>query len=288
MKKLLLLALLALGACSPTQNDPIRQTVMITNLAKNSGGSGVIMARSPSESFVVTNGHVCGVVKNGGYVITDDRVEHLVINYRVSKIHDLCVIKVAEDLGIEASLAVKAPGRYTYAKTVGHPKLMPTTISEGMFTDKRVITVMMGYKPCNEKDFTNPDTAMFCMFIGSVPIVKTFEALAVTTLIQPGSSGSAVYNEDGEVSALIFAGAGDLGYGFAVPFEYVDTFINIEAKSLQLQYPSMDNTADDRERKTEESISEFYAAFCSIIKTTKIEENICRLVENFDNGSKVK
>lgn len=69
-------------------------------------------------------------------------------------------------------------------------------------------------------------------------MVKTYEAILVSATIQPGSSGSAVYNLDGEISAVIFAGAGDFGYGFAVPHSYVYKFLALEVPNLQNHVPN--------------------------------------------------
>ena len=59
----------------PTSDKDIASTTaMITNYSENSGGSGVILTSKTYESTVLTNAHVCGVVKFGGLVITDRKV----------------------------------------------------------------------------------------------------------------------------------------------------------------------------------------------------------------------
>jgi len=54
----------------------------------------------------------------------------------------------------------------------------------------------------------------------------------VTATIMPGSSGSGVFNEDMELSGLAFAGSGDLGYAWTVPYEDMMYFLNKELENL--------------------------------------------------------
>jgi S1-C subfamily serine protease len=74
---------------------------------------------------------------------------------------------------------------------------------------------------------------MYCALFGVMPIIVTYNSTLVTGLIMPGSSGSAVFNKDGEISALIFAGAQGLSYGFVVPYEYVRDFVTTELKNAK-------------------------------------------------------
>jgi hypothetical protein len=52
------------------------------------------------------------------------------------------------------------------------------------------------------------------------------DARVVSNLIQPGSSGSGVFNQQGELIGVVFAGASrDFSFGFIVPQEYVLDFV---------------------------------------------------------------
>lgn len=230
--------ILALVLSSCTNFTP-KATVKITNLAGNSGGSGSIVEASSAGSVVLTNAHVCGVVKSGGLVHTLDGKSHFVVSYKESTKHDLCLIEVADDLKVHARLGDEAPKMYDTAITSGHPQLLPNIITYGHFSEKKIIQVMTGWKDCTKADLENPNTAFFCIFVGKLPIVKTYEAIAVSTLIQPGSSGSAVYGDNGKIEAVIFAGAGEIGFGFAVPYEFVSAFLNDEANTLAWAKPSL-------------------------------------------------
>src|SRR4051812_8386630 len=54
-----------------SHNRSREANVMITNRAKTSGGTGLILKSSISESYILTNAHVCGVVEKGGLVTGD-------------------------------------------------------------------------------------------------------------------------------------------------------------------------------------------------------------------------
>lgn len=234
MKKLAIIGLF-LSACAP--NLP-STTVMITNLAGNSGGSGTIISTSPIESEVLTNGHVCGVVKNGGLVSGRNR-GGFVAGYRVSAVHDLCVLTVASDLGNSASLSKWTPSTFDAAYVSGHPHLMPTIVTGGHLSEKRVIGVLTGVRDCTEAERADPTVGFLCMLLGKLPIIKEYEAVAISPTIQPGSSGSGVYTEGGRIQAVVFAGEGDFGYGYAVPFEYVYNFLNNEVKTIPVTRPDL-------------------------------------------------
>ena len=97
----------------------------------------------------------------------------------------------------------------------------------------------------------------------------------------PGSSGSAIYNEKGEISALVFAGQGDLGYAFAVPVEYIYAFLGTEISSLEIQYPTFapgksDPSEDsDKVKKIKEA--------CQLVRSDEQKffcEQVLKLVDN--------
>lgn len=227
----------------PTTNEQIASTtVMITNLAENSGGTGVVLSSNPFESFILTNAHVCGVVKFGG-VIQTDKFKGTVTSYQVSELHDLCLIRTNVNLKINTEVAKNAPELYSEAIVSGHPHLLPTLLTKGHFSKKVIIEIMTGTRPCTKEELESP-LGVICAFLGAIPVVKTYQAQVVSSLIQPGSSGSAVFNSSGYISGLVFAGAGDLSFGHIVPHEYVYNFVNREVKTLDIQFPK-DNTIND-------------------------------------------
>ncbi len=206
-----------------TAQDHSTVSAMILSQNKHSGGSGVIIQSSPGESFLLTNKHVCEVVQNGGWVKTHD-AEVQVAAYKLYKKHDLCLIKVATDLGAGVILAPYDADLYSESDVAGHPALLPMILTKGHFTEKQDVNVMVGVKPCTGKE--SDEEALSCMFMGGVPILKTFPSQVVSSLIMPGSSGSGVFDSKGYLVALIFAGSSQgLSYGNIVPYKYLRDFL---------------------------------------------------------------
>lgn len=276
---LLSLALLVVGCSTSTDRTVASEntdaTVMITNIAKNSGGSGVVLLSTSTESLVLTNGHVCAVVKFGGIVTSSSGIPAFVTHYKISKAHDLCLISVSSDLQARTSLAYSPPKKYDRAAISGHPRLLPNIVTFGHFSDKRIVQVMMGARDCTSEEYTNPDTALFCLLAGKMPIVRTFEAIVVSATIQPGSSGSGVFNSEHRLSALVFAGSGDLGYAMAVPYEYLDFFVNQELGTLPLESPITSDSGANSEGQDKKN-------FISACKeaVTPAQKNICHAIGN--------
>lgn len=215
---------------SLTTNHPQEFTVMITNLTESGGGSGSVVKTSKYESIILTNRHVCeGALKQGGLVKTVSGKKHLVTGYVTATEHDLCAVTVAADLKNTVKVSDKGPEMYDKTIITGHPNLLPNMITTGVFSDRIIISVMMGARKCTEADRQDPKNAAFCAFFGIVPIIQHFEAQVSTATIMPGSSGSAVLNGDGDLVGVAFAGSGrSLSYAFIVPYEAVLQFLNNE------------------------------------------------------------
>lgn len=213
----------------PDNNSEFAKTaVMITSPDHRAGGTGVILDSHPGVSHILTNKHVCQLAQTGGRVVTDDNKEYVVDSFKVYTRHDLCLVTVQADLNVNIKIAEKAPSDYDTSIVVGHPHLLPTMITVGHFAQKRTIGLIVGLQACDGTE--GDDEAMMCMFMGGKPIVKTFTAQPTSSLIMPGSSGSAVYNAKGELSGLIFAGEQGLSYGYLVPWEYVNDFLRHKNK----------------------------------------------------------
>jgi S1-C subfamily serine protease len=215
---------LALPIKNNSYNNAVASTVMITTLSGKGGGTGVVVSNSSSESEILTNAHVCSLLKKGGLVIGENGMVTTATKFVLSREHDLCMVVVNTDMGTSATLASKAPDIYTGSSIIGHPALLPTVVTTGHFSGSQIIQVFTGVRKCTEQDFK--DNLLVCMFFRGMPIIKTYRAVLSSSTIMPGSSGSAVYNEDYELSGLAFAGSGDLGFAFIVPYEYVASFLS--------------------------------------------------------------
>lgn len=232
-------------------------SVMITRYDGRSGGSGVILSSSKNSSKVLTNAHVCEVVKNGG-IVRSDTSKGIVKSYKVSDIHDLCLITTNNNFKVDTVIAEEAPELYEDAAVVGHPALMPTIVTKGVFSQKELITVIAGSRPCTQDELMNERTSLICYFFGAMPLIRTFEAQVVSSTIMPGSSGSPVFNTRGEISGLVFAGSGNFGYAYVVPFEYISNFVEHEVPTLPNKFP--DNSSNvpfqEEEKKNYRKICE--------------------------------
>lgn len=255
LKKLLVVALLALSACasgpsksdnglsaSPKYADATANTVKVTNVEGNHGGTGIIVKSNNFGSWILTNSHVCGVVEDGG-MVSGQNGNFMVTGYKKSEQHDLCLIKVAGNLGGGARLAKEPPTPYYESALIsGHPALYPNVKTYGHFSGRQPVTILTGMKPCTDEDREDPAKGLICALVGGMPIIKEYDSVLVTATIMPGSSGSAVYNSKMELAGVVFAGTSGIGYAWTVPYEYVRNFLLKEAKTLKYEKPN--NTVD--------------------------------------------
>lgn len=234
-----------------TYADYARVTAMITNAAGNHGGTGVILWSTPTLSAVLTNAHVCALAKKGAVVHTN-RGKSFVSSYQVSNSHDLCLIKVHSDLGYNTEVSETAPVLYDEATVTGHPQLLPTIIKRGNFSEKKLIEIMTGFRPCTKEEYEGPSAGM-CVFFGGIPVIRTFESQVIGAFIAGGNSGSAVFDSTGRIAGLVFAGSGGYGPGLIVPQEYVYNFLYGEIEHLKVQKPDF-NTEPDLEEKANKKL----------------------------------
>lgn len=262
--------------------DIISSSVMITDMSERSGGSGVIISSSDTTSKVLTNRHVCEVVAHGGLIHTVRGTKHYVSSYKQSEVHDLCVISVSENLNAYSEISDRMPWIFEKAKVVGYPALQPLTISEGNFSSRSRISVLIGVRACTDAERNDPSISVFCFLAGGMPIIKTYDAIYTGALIRPGSSGSPVYTSDNKIGALIFAGEGPLGYGWGVPLEYIISFLGMEVKNIDPKFPdsildlSGFRSAKNRWRKAARVI-------CETTEDEK-QEQVCTSLEELLRG----
>ena len=215
-------------ASNPSNKELIKRSVKITNLEMTSGGSGVILSSSKRSSTILTNKHVCELlVKQPPGVIEDyEHKMHIPYFLKEDDKHDLCILKVVGDLHVNIKIAKQSSKVGDKMKVVGFPSLLPVIITEGYASERMIINLMDGQRPCTPEELQDGRTAPYCLFNGGMPTVIHREARIVSNLIMGGSSGSPVWNDRGELESLIFAGmGGGLSFGFAVPLEYIRAFV---------------------------------------------------------------
>lgn len=285
LKKILLVAaVMALSACATVQKpdvtDASANSVKVTNMAQNHGGTGIILKSTPSGSLVLTNSHVCGVVEEGG-LVSGQAGSFMVTSYKKSEQHDLCLIRVSGDLKGGVKLAHRPPVAYKeMAMISGHPALYPNVKTVGHFSGRQSIAILVGFKPCTDDDLQDPEKAGLCIMIGGLPIIKQYDSVLVTATIMPGSSGSAVYNEDMELTGVAFAGSGTLGYAWTVPYEYVRNFLGKEARTLKYEKPSnLVNLFGNKERSKSSAIMRKLESVCDSADKVKVK-SLCEILQN--------
>jgi len=213
------------------KEDLQKATVMITNKEGSSGGTGSILKSTAGSSYILTNKHICVVVKNGG-LVQSYLGTHLIQAYKASRLHDLCVIKVTADLNISLKVADKASKVNDDVYISGHPYLMPTIITGGNISGAMTITMFAGTKKCTNKELRS--NTLLCYLFGGMPILATYNTIVSSATIAPGNSGSAVFNDSGEIVGVAFAGVGrGISYGILVPHAYVKNFVTKEVKNLK-------------------------------------------------------
>lgn len=260
----------------------VTSAVMITKASGRSGGSGVVIANSPNESTVLTNKHVCQLAKTGGVVKTfNDKV------FQVSKIleykdHDLCLVEVKADLGSSVTVAQSPPKSHGKAIISGHPALLPNVVSSGHFSSRQSIEVFTGTRACTEEDMKDEAVGMLCLFFGNLPVIERYDSQLVTALIMAGSSGSGVFNGNGELNGLVFAGAGDLSFAFIVPHEYVTAFLKDSANTPKSEWLNPNNIVNIKsllnQKKGTNSRSEAIAKCANIDNAKPQIEAVCSIL----------
>lgn len=226
-------------------------SVKILRTDGRSGGSGVILNSGIMGSTILTNKHICNIITKGGFVVKNNK-NYRISQYKMYPFHDLCLIKIRNNLRVTTKVASDTPRLYDQAIVSGHPNLLPTVVAPGHFTDSEVIQIVVGFKKCDEN---TPDNLRgYCMFFGGIPVVEEFESVVISSQIKPGSSGSPVLTQNREIGGLVFAGSGrDFSYGFIVPHSYITHFLNIERllswKSVSTTVSLTDSGEDESDNK---------------------------------------
>lgn len=197
-----------------------RTSVRITNKEKNSGGTGIIVQSYNNATHILTNKHVCHLIEPGGLVLYNDQ-EYQITHYKKFPDHDLCMVRIELanlNINLEVSKDMQEPS--TLTNVSGHPSLLPHILTKGHLSDPKDVDILIDVKKCTIDDMKeHPDE---CFLLGGLPVVQTFKSNVVSNLIKPGSSGSGVFNDDGQLMGVVFAGdSRDFSFGFIVPQLYV-------------------------------------------------------------------
>lgn len=267
MISLILSIFISTSFAGPKTVKELKQvTAQISNQGMNSGGSGSVIQVGINGSVILTNGHVCDAAEPG-WIVTVDGVHSKINKIKYFDKHDLCLIHVPKNFGKSVNLSKRIPNATEKSVVSGHPMMMPQIVTEGHFSDELEIEVMIDIRECTKEE--EAQYGFECAF--GMPVTKVYKSQVTSNLIQPGNSGSAVFNEKGEVAGVVFAGAGELGFAFIVPALYVSYFVqNNEAYVWE-------NLKTRKERKSEKS-QEKVRTFCigNETKICKINDMLMR------------
>lgn len=289
MKKLMLAIMLLAGNAygeliKPNVKDYSlfeKATVKITDKDERSGGTGWILKSTLTKSFIVTNGHVCNLHKrSGSLMIRTHKGAFQAERIKYSNLHDLCLVEVFADLGVDTKIADSSPERGEKIYISGHPRLFPLMVTEGYMSNNIQVSIVTEIRQCkdNEEDQAN----LYCQMMGVVPIIKNYESKMTSAFIAGGNSGSAVYDSRGEVVGVVFAGS-ESGYSqsIIVPLEFLRNFVSSEIKQIDWVHISVAREASIKiTQSNNKSVLKTIANKNKNLVYPAIEDSLTRIVTN--------
>jgi S1-C subfamily serine protease len=198
---------------------------------KSGGGTGFAIKAPSGATYILTNDHVCGVSKDGQTVLVQND-EGLSMKRRIlarADFTDLCLIEGIP--GVEGLSLGSEPMIGQIVAAIGHPALMPITLSRGEIITATDIMILEGpisfidqdgkeqQVPANRGGITPEQCSLpknrimndildfgFFQIKVKLCVIVTKGAYRTNMLIQPGNSGSPVVNFWGNVVGVVFAG----------------------------------------------------------------------------------
>jgi hypothetical protein len=195
------------------------------------GGTGFAIKAPSGITYILTNDHVCSVSSDKQTVLVENEAG-LSMRRRIlikSDFTDLCLIEGIP--GVEGLTVGPEPMIGQIVAAIGHPSLMPITLSRGEIITKEDVMVLAGpisatwpdgrvqlappevggilEKDCQQKKNRQIDEEVdlgFFVLKVKYCINVTEDAYRTNMLIQPGSSGSPIVNFWGNVVGVVFAG----------------------------------------------------------------------------------
>lgn len=175
------------------------------------GGTAYAISTEEYGVLVITNEHICAMDPVDGIFILDQEAKVWPTKVRrKGHLTDLCIIEPPEDfvknhkgLKLASTSTELFDGQTLFV--YGHPGLRKLTSSSGAFVNETWIPAFGGYLDSKVILVDRADIAIF-----------------------PGSSGSPVLNEDGEVVGTVFAYEGPSNIALIIPLRSMIDFLRGE------------------------------------------------------------
>jgi len=211
------------------RNKVQKTTVLVTNETKTRGGSGAHVIAPSGKVYIITNAHVCNLSKDANIFITDNfgrTIPRRILE--ISNFTDLCLVESLPNYQGALKLGSDVRSGQIIA-AVGHPILMPTTMSRGEIIGVKEVDVfdhIMDVFDKNDKcDLPKNRIIQIDTFFG--PITACFvhvKANLTTSVVLPGSSGSPMVDFYGNLVGVIFAG-NQANWGLAITLADINLFL---------------------------------------------------------------
>ena len=196
------------------------QVVMLTNKAQTGGGTGFAVQAPSGEVYTLTNAHVCRI-KGGLFTMLRHGRKIRMNIIEISDTSDLCLLN-----GIKGMEGLKLASGVDIGEElglVGHPKLMPLTLSRGQLIGYDRALVLVSPGPC--EDGMDPPSYVTVEALFGLVCVLDVKAGYTNVVALPGNSGSPMVNFFGNVVGVLFAADGDVFWGLIVPLKQVKDFL---------------------------------------------------------------
>lgn len=202
-------------------NEVGTQTVTLMSPEMDSGGTGFAV-RYKGKVYTLTNDHVCRLAVNN-HMVAKIQSTNETLFLRVldqSEKTDLCLL---EGIPSMIGITIGDPSDYYYLYILGHPRLMPLTLTHGYVIYRETITI-------TRFDLEEAGCVLDKHVWSDGLCYESIQSLISTAWIAPGSSGSPAVDALGRLKGVVFAGNGIVSA--IIPVEYVKEFLE-EYRSSQ-------------------------------------------------------